>query len=156
MPRQIVADSYAIIHPHKLVSTLLDELVARVLARIEELHKKEEKLKPSRSPKKSFGTSYAAWLAELDATESCLYVAEGDIDKALHLYWHEDYLLVQEAVKFKSWHESQITLTRLEASMYGTGNKYADDTGGGRNEKTFNLDELSPDEIQAAMANFGF
>lgn len=154
MFRQVVADSYGIIHAPELVKNVLDQLVGRVLARIEDLQKKEEKANKKKRPKKTFGSSYADWLSELDATHSCLYVTDNDIDKALKLYWEEDFLLVQEAVKVKSGHESQITLTRMEASMYGFGGKYADDTGGDAN--TFDLDEMGADDIKSAMAGFGF
>lgn len=74
--------------------------------------------------------------------------------KLRHYYWVEDYLLVQEAVQAKSGHESQITLTRLEACMYGFGGKYSDDNGNDPN--TVNIDDANPEDIQAFMSGFGF
>lgn len=80
-------------------------------ARIEELQKPVEPSK-HRKQSKSFGTSLAEWMGNLSATESCLYLAEFDVEKALKLYWEEDYLLVQEAIKVKSAYESS-SLYRL-------------------------------------------
>ena len=122
-------NSYALVYPVEVIKATAYQLVQRVIARITELQTPAEKPK-SRKQSKSFGTSFAEWMGSLSATESCLYLSDYDIEKALKYYWEEDFLLVQEAVKFKSGHESQITLTRLEASMYGFGGKYADDIGG--------------------------
>ncbi len=83
-----------------------------------------------------------------------MYVTDNNISEAIKLYWEEDYLLVQEAVKFKSGHESQITLTRLEASMYGFGGKYADDIGGSSANE--NVIDLSDPGAKSALAAFGF
>ena len=151
--RQVVADGYALIHDREVVEAYLEGLVNRVLARIAELQIQEEKANNRRN-KKTFGSSYAEWLSTLDATSSCLYLADYDIAKALRWYWDEDYLLVQEAIKVKSGHESQITLTRMEASMYGFGGRYADDKGNDAN--TVDLDEMNADDIKSAMSGFGF
>ena len=117
---EIVLSSYGLIHDLKLVSQLKIQIMERVYARIEELQtpKEQSKAKPM---KKSFGTSFAEWLANLSATESCLYLADYDIEKALKYYWEEDFLLVQEAIKAKSAQDSQKSLIALEASMYGFG-----------------------------------
>ncbi len=125
------------------------------LARIQELQQQEEKANNARRNKKTFGSSYAEWLSTLDATASCLYLADYDIERALNWYWNEDLLLVQEAIKIKSGHESQITLTRMEASMYGFGGHYADDKGND-GSTTIDLNEMSVDDIKSAMSGFGF
>lgn len=152
--RQVVQESYVLIYPVEVVESYLDGLVSRVLSRIQELQTQEEKANNRGRARKTFGSSYAEWLSELDATSSCLYLADYDITKALHYYWEEDYLIVQEAIRIKSGHESQITLTRMEASMYGFGGKYADDKGGDGN--TVDLDSMAPDDIKAMMAGMGF
>ena len=39
-----MAESYSLVHSPELVTSLLDDLVVRVLARIKELHEREEKV----------------------------------------------------------------------------------------------------------------
>ena len=81
-------------------------------------------------------------MGSLSATESCLYLSDYDIEKALKYYWEEDFLLVQEAIKVKSACDSQRSLIALEASMYGFGGKYADDAGGSSaNENVIDLSD---------------
>lgn len=150
---QIVVSSYALVYPDKVVMELEDRLISRVLARIEELQKPQEQTKTSKI-KKSFGTTFSEWLSSLSATESCLYLANYDIDKALHLYWQEDILLVQEAIKAKTAQDSQNSLVQFEASMYGFGGKYSDDASGDAN--TINLDDMNSSDIQSMLGGFGF
>lgn len=153
--KQIVLSSYKLVYEDELVDRLGDSLLQRVLERIEELNTDEQANKPSSSRKsKTFGSAYAEWLSGLDATQSCMYLAEYDIEIALKLYWNEDYKLVQEAIKIKSTQDSQKTLAQLEACMYGFGGKYSDDTAGDSN--TINLDELDPNDVKSALSGFGF
>jgi Arc/MetJ family transcription regulator len=151
---KIVFESYAIIHPKELVEQLLPHLVQRVLTRIEELKDQEEKKSSPGRRGRTFGSGYIEFISGMDSQVSCLYLANYDVDKALHYYWEEDYLLVQDAIQAKSGHESQITLTRLEASMYGFGGKYSDDAQGDTN--TVHVDDMNPEDFQSAMAGFGF
>lgn len=155
--KQIVLEGYSLVHDEALVSELIDSLMKRVFERIDELNTQEQESKTSgRKSGKTFGSSYAEWLSELDATQSCLYLADYDITKALQLYWNEDYKIVQEAIKLKSNHESQKTLAQLESCMYGFGGKYSDDSGAGNDPNTVNIDDANPDDIQAFMSGFGF
>lgn len=154
--RQAVHNSYALVYTEKVVTENFDGILARVLQRIDELEKKENEKQTSAPRKgKTFGSSFADWLAELDPTQSCLYLADYDLQKALHYYWNEDYLLVQEAIKLKSGHESQLSLIRLESAMYGFGGGYKDDNGAG-DPNTINVDDANPEDIQAFMSGFGF
>ena len=146
---EIVFSSYALVHTKDVIKQTAPALLSRVYERIEELNKPVETPKPKRQ-KKSFGTSFAEWLSNLTATESCLYLANYDIEKALKYYWEEDYLLVQEAVKVKSAQDSQNTLVSLEACMYGFGGKYADDQAGE------NVIDLADPGAKEALAAFGF
>jgi hypothetical protein len=150
---QIVLSSYALVYSDELVMELEEHLVSRVLARIEELQKPQEQTKSGRT-KKSFGTAFSEWLAGLSGTESCLYLANYDIEKALHLYWQEDLLLVQDAIKAKTAQDSQNSLIQLEASMYGFGGRYSDDAKDDAN--TINLDDVNASDIQGMLGGFGF
>jgi hypothetical protein len=152
--KDIVVEAYSIIHPLEIVQELAELLVARVLERINDLQEKEKAQASSSVKRRTFGSSYAEWLSGLDATQACMYAADFDLAKALHYYWAEDYLLVNEIVKTKSEHESQMALTRMEAAMYGSGNSYKDDNGADPN--TVVLDELGAEDIKSAMAGFGF
>lgn len=149
----IVLNSYALVYPVEVIKATAYQLVQRVIARITELQTPHEKPKSKRQSK-SFGTSFAEWLGGLSATESCLYLADYDIAKALKYYWEEDFLIVQEAIKVKSACASQQSLIALEASMYGFGGKYADDSGGSNANET--IIDLSDPSAKEALAAFGF
>jgi hypothetical protein len=142
----IVVSSYEIVHAPEVVWELKPAILNRVLERINSLQTPSEN-KP-KSLKKSFGTSYADWLGKLTATESCLYLADFDIEKALKLYWEEDFTLVQKAFETKAAHASQLSLIQLEASMYGFGGKYADDGE--------NVMDMHDPKAREALAAFGF
>lgn len=150
---EIVLSSYELVYPKPLTQKLKPQIIGRVLARIEEQQSKEASIENSKH-KKSFGTSFADWLANLSATESCLYLADYDIEKALKYYWEEDLLLVQEAIKVKSARESQNALIQLEACMYGFGNPYSDDSTK-TDTNTINLDNMDPSDIQGMLGGFG-
>lgn len=152
---QIVLSSYALVYPDDVVLKLEESLVSRVLARIEELQKPSDKPTKTGRPKKSFGASFSEWLAGLSGTESCLYLSDYDIEKALHFYWQEDLMLVQEAIKAKSTQDSQNSLIQLEASMYGFGGKYSEDSSS-EDANTINLDDMDPSDIQGMLGGFGF
>lgn len=151
----IVLNSYALVYPVDVIKKTAYLLVQRVIARINELQTPQETTTTKRKQSKSFGTSFAEWMGSLSATESCLYLADYDIEKALKYYWEEDYLLVQEAIKVKSACDSQRSLIALEASMYGFGGKYAEDSAGS-DTNTINLDDVNSTDIKTAMAGFGF
>jgi hypothetical protein len=150
---QIILQSYQLVYPEKVIKQTIQGNVQRVVARITELQIPKE---PSnqRKQRKSFGTSFAEWLGDMSATESCLYLADYDIEKALKYYWEEDYLLVQEAIRVKSSCDSQRSLIALEASMYGFGGKYSDDAGSGNDNET--IINLTDPGAKEALAAFGF
>lgn len=126
---EIVTQAYRLVHPPKVVAETLAWLCRRVSERIGELQQKAADAPPP-SCLKTLGSSYANWLGGLDASGACLYLAGYDIDKALRLYWQEDLLLVQEAVKIKGQQDSQLLLAQMESCLYGFGGKYAGDEGG--------------------------
>jgi hypothetical protein len=146
----IVLNSYALVYPIDVIKATAYGLVQRVIERINELQITEVQPTLHTRQGKSFGSSFSAWFSGLSATESCLYLADYDIEKALNYYWKEDFLLVQEAIRVKSACDSQLSLIALEASMYGFGGKYADDQAGE------NIIDLSDPSAKAALEAFGF
>jgi len=149
----IVLNSYALVYPVDVIEKTAYLLVQRVIARINELQIPQEP-PTKKKQSKSFGTSFSEWLGGLSATESCLYLSDYDIEKALKYYWEEDYLLVQEAIKVKSSCDSQRALIALESSMYGFGGKYSDDKQA-EDANTISLDDMDPSDIQGMLGGFG-
>jgi hypothetical protein len=146
---EIVISSYAVIYDEETIKSVRANLIERVSFRISELVTNKEE-QSRRRLVKTFGTAYADWLGGLSATESCLYLADYDIEKALKYYWEEDYLLVQEAVRAKSSHEVQRSIVQLESCMYGAGNRYENDSP---NDVVM---DISDPAAKAALAEFGF
>jgi len=146
-----VSSAFKLVHSDELVDKSLDKLLTVVLERIAALQPDPSATGPSMRQAKSLGTKYAEWLAELDATELCLYLTDYDIKKARHIYWFTDIPDVQGAVRLKSQHDSQLALIQMEAALYGGGGKYQDDDAGSSNYHDMNSAEGS-----AALKAFGF
>ena len=144
-----VLEGYALIYTQDILEEVRVNLIERVSLRIAELIENKD-TKSGRKLVKTFGTSYSDWLGGLSATESCLYLADYDVEKALKYYWEEDYLLVQEAIRTKSGHEVQRAIVQLESCMYGAGNHYENDSP---NDVVM---DISDPAAKAALAEFGF
>lgn len=147
---EIISSSYSLVYPEKIIHEAMPFLVKRVTERLQELKADQEKPKHPNIETKSLGTAYSKWLTGLDGTALCLYLTNYHIPDALELYWKEDILVVQEAIKTKGQQDSQTILARMEASMYGFGGKYSDDDAGA---ETF---VMGSEEAQEALKSIGF
>ena len=144
--------AFQMVYPSFDVNQQLPQLVESVIERINALNQEEPPKKSYGTPSKTLGTAYAEWVAMLDAERLCLYLAGWDPTKALQYYWEVESITLQEAIKLKAQHDSQLSLLQMEASLYGFGGKYKDDNSG---EKA-NVHDLSTDEGIAALKSFGF
>ena len=148
---QTVSTAFKLVHADAEVDKAFSSLIAIVLARIAALQPDPATNTQGVRQSKSLGTKYAEWLAELNATDLCLYLTDFDIEKARYAYWFMDIAAVQGAVKLKSQHDSQLALIQMEAALYGGGGKYQDDDAG-----SANYHDMNSDEGRAVLKAFGF
>jgi hypothetical protein len=148
---QAVEQGFCLAHAQDDVRTHLDDLVQRVLTRLDTA--KPEPTKIAFQTGKSLGTQYAAWLSDLNSERLCLYLADYDYERAYALYWYTDVEAVQEIATTRGHHDSQRALLNMEACLYGFGGKYEDDNGGGGPAIDHDIND---EEAAAVLRSFGF
>ena len=141
--RMLYAEVYHVdLHPDDLVAVCarIQEHGDKVRARAEEVGRKP---RPKASQKGNFSDYYNAFMDKLDMTETCLWLADMDVDKARHLYLEEDYEVVEKMADFKRGHEREQHRLLFEGPLFGFGGKYGGAGGGGRNEGDVTVHDLS-------------
>ena len=122
------------------VCSRIEEHGNKVRARAEEASRKP-KGQPQSKRKGNFSDYYNDFMSTLDMTDTCLWLAEMDVDKARRLYFEEDYQVVEKMADFKRGHEREQHRLLFEGALFGFGGKYGG--SGGRNEGDVTVHDLS-------------
>ena len=141
--RSLYAETYHVdLHPDDLVAvcTRIEEHGDKVRARAEEASRKP-KGQPQSKRKGNFSDYYNDFMAALDMTETCLWLADMDVDRARRLYFEEDYQVVEKMADFKRGYEREQHRLLFEGSLFGFGGKYGG--SGSRNEGDVTVHDLS-------------
>lgn len=120
------------IWPEERVKEGLADLCERFSRRVKDLSDKAPE--PGKTtatqapPARSLGAALRDWAQNLTASDICLYLADHDPVKAHTLYWRTEATLVEAALKARLGLENARHNARFEATLYGFGGKYADDS----------------------------
>lgn len=120
----------------------------KVRQRAEEAAKKPKG--PSSKRKGGFSDYYNGFMEKLDMTETCMWLADMDLDKARRLYLEEDYQVVEKLADFKRGLEAERNRLLFEGPLFGFGGKYGG--GGGRDEGQVTVHDLSEMTSEQALA----
>lgn len=122
----------------------------KVKARAEEAQKKPGN--GARAARKgNFSDYYNDFMDKLDMTETCLWLADFDPDKARRLYLREDYEVVEKMADFKRGYTREQQRLLFEGPLFGFGGKYGGAGGGGRNEGDVRVHDMSQMSSSQAM-----
>lgn len=139
---------------------LTDEQVELVCLRLDshgqrlkaEMAKRSDKPgAPKVKPERSYGDYFREWLAELDMTQTLLWLTDYDLEKAQHLYRYGDYELVEKMVTTKKLHQAEAARLQYEAALFGFGGKYGRGGGSRRDEGDVRVHDLSGGTAQQAL-----
>lgn len=147
-----VRQAYRLAYDAKEVRLQLPSLVKKAEERIGKLN---EQLKAggkpaSAVPMKTLGSTFAEWVSNLKAEETCLYLADFDPKRAYDYYWFTELAHVEAALHLKIAHASQMSVLGMEQAMYGAGNRYNDD------DSSAKLFDLSSGEGLGELKKLGF
>lgn len=123
--------------------------VRHFVDRLEELVSPEEKGDPARVKRKTFGSEFTKFLNGLNAAE-CLGLMTGyDLTRMRELYCHTDFSDTRGLIQVHMEGLVQQNIARFEATLYGSGNKYDNDSASANY-----IDANSKDGMEA-LARFG-
>ena len=152
---QLSADAVALaalqIYPEAQVREGLEDLCSRLVAKIN----KEPEQSGGEAPelKRTFGYELNAWVTTLTPDSVCLFLADYDPIKAHQLFWYVESELIDTALKDKLRFITLQQVCKYEASLYGFGGKYFEDSNGDTPDDT--IDVSSPEAMQS-LREFGF
>lgn len=114
--------------------------------------------KKAAQPAKEFCDYLNAWLAKLDMSETCLWVADFNPVEARRLYLVEDYEVVEDLAELKMGWEREKARLHFEGALFGFGGKYGTGKGKNRDEgevRVHDFSQMSSAQALERMAAMG-
>lgn len=151
----LTADAVALaaleLYPEAQVREGLEDLCTRLVAKITKDSERQGGDPPEL--KRTFGYELNSWVTTLTPDSVCLFLADYDPIKAHHLFWYVESELVDLALKDKLRFITLQQVCKYEASLYGFGGRYSEDSNGDTPGDTIDAD--SPEGMQG-LREFGF
>lgn len=151
--RMLYAEVYHVdLHEEDLVAVCnrIQAHGEKVRARAEDAKKKPGNGQHKAVRKGNFSDYYNEFMDKMDMTETCLWLADFDPEKARRLYLLEDYEVVEKMADFKRGYTREQQRLLFEGPLFGFGGKYGGG-GGGRNEGDVRVHDLSQMSSAQAM-----
>lgn len=152
---ELIRTLYAEQYQKLLDDEQLEEICGRIIEHGERLAKATEEAKPARvSPAQGQlrGQYMADHLSKMDATSTCLWLANFDAREAQRLYMDEDYELVETMAQVRRLHEQEASRLEFENALFGFGGSYGKGKGpAARDEGEVRVHDLSGLTSQQAL-----
>ena len=158
---ELVQSVYAEVYQKLLEEDQLIEICERLAAhgqKVADTPATPDTGKKKAAPAKAFSDYLNAWLAKLDMSEVCLWIADFNPVEARRLYLVEDYEVVEAMAELKQGWEREKARLHFEGALFGFGGKYGTSSGKSRDEgevRVHDMSQMSSAEALARMAAMG-
>lgn len=123
--KEALSEAFEVVHKRNPSRAEIEQIAHRLQNEKDTAPAKEaDRRLAKRDPKKSFGGRFSEWLEKLDATETCILVADFDPEKARNLYTKVDRTLVIKLAEVKIHCMQETANTQFEAVLFGMGGGY--------------------------------